>query len=137
MQVTTNDYNLAGIQTLEIIIGFQRPDLTQTLTEVIQVVLLHPCKLTQITLTQSVSDTSILFGDPAVIAPFAFTDSVATQYGVPGLCALSLTLSPSADAATFGVTLDSVGLTITVYPPNKLLIGQSATFTLIADSTTA
>ena len=50
LQVTTNDYNLAGTHSVTVTIGFSRADLSAiTLTQVISVTLIHPCKLTTIT----------------------------------------------------------------------------------------
>jgi hypothetical protein len=50
LQVTTNDYNLAGTHSVVVTIGFQRADLAHiTLTQTISVTLIHPCKLTSIT----------------------------------------------------------------------------------------
>ena len=62
------------------------------------------------------------FGDPALVIPFtAFEDSVATDYGVPGLCALNYLIEP--DYSNIGVTIDQSALTINVHTTNSALIG--------------
>lgn len=66
LQVTTNDYNLAGVHSATITIGFTRADLSAiTLTQIVPVTLIHPCKLTTITTgVQTVPDFTYMFGDP-------------------------------------------------------------------------
>jgi len=61
-----------------------------------------------------------------------FTDTVADSYNIPGLCALSYTLSPQTDATKFGVKIG--GNSIVCFPTNQLLIGISSTLTLSAYS---
>jgi hypothetical protein len=113
--VTTNDYNLAGPHTVNMVVGFSRADLTMTKTEIFTVTLLHPCKKTLLTTTQTIAAMNYIFGDPAMVTGFtAFNDSVALQYGVPTLCALSYSLSPSADATKYAVTVDTPTLKIQV-----------------------
>ena len=88
LQVTTNDYLLAGTYMVNMVVGFVTPAFTQTITETFTVTLLHPCKTTLLTTSQTVGPLSYTFGDPVLTYLFAaFDDSVATQYGVAGLCA--------------------------------------------------
>ena len=124
LQVTTNDYLLAGTYTVNLVIGFQRVDLTQTTTQQISVELIHPCKQTLLTTPQTIDDMSYMFGDAALITPFMpFDDSVAIQYGVAGLCNLLYSLELASDATNYGVTVDSVAPSISVLTTNNLLIG--------------
>ena len=64
----------------------------------------------------------------------AFSDSVSTQYSTPTLCALTYSLSLAADATTYGATVDSATLKISVYTVSTALVGTSTTLTLSANS---
>ena len=78
---------------------------------------------------------SYKFNDLALATSFlAFDDSVATSYSVPGLCALTYTLSLAADATNYGVTVNSVTKQISVLTTNSGLIGTSISLTLSANS---
>lgn len=74
-----------------------------------------------------------MFGSTAIEQQFhEFSDSVSTQYGVPGLCALTYSVSPTADALDFGV---SILISESIYYINVLTtdpsrIGQIANLTL-------
>jgi hypothetical protein len=81
LRVTTNDYNLAGSYTdVVITIGFARADLAHiSLTQTLTVNLIHPCKLTTITTSQTITDIVHMFGDPLFSKTFLpYADSVAT-----------------------------------------------------------
>ena len=106
LQVTTNDYTLAGTYSVSIVVAFANSNYTSTLTQTLSVTLLHPCKTTTISTTQTIPSLSYLFGATATQQQFfEFTDSVSTQYSVPGLCALSYLIALSADAISFGVSI--------------------------------
>ena len=66
-----------------------------------------------------------------------FSDTVATEYGVPNLCALTYSLGLSADAATFGVSIlfSTPNYYLKVETTNQTLIGQTKSFTLSANAT--
>jgi hypothetical protein len=76
-------------------------------------------------------------GDTAFSQVFtAWTDDVSTAYAVAGLCNLSYSLFPEADANTFGVTLETTpSLAIRVITTNASLIGQSVSLSLTANAT--
>jgi hypothetical protein len=81
LRVTTNDYNLAGSYAdVDITIGFARADLAHiSLTQTLTVTLIHPCKLTTITTSQTITDIVHMFGDPLFKKTFLpYADSVAT-----------------------------------------------------------
>jgi hypothetical protein len=78
-----------------------------------------------------------MFGDPVMTFTFLpYSDTVASQYGVPSLCALVYTLTLALDATNFGVTVDTPSLTLSALPVNYLLIGSQKTLSLKADSST-
>ena len=78
---------------------------------------------------------SYKFNDLALATNFlAFDDSVATAYGVPGLCALTYNLSLASDATNYGVTVNSATKQISVLTTNSGLIGTSISLTLSANS---
>ena len=86
------------------------------------VVLLHPCKVTSITSSQTISTIIYPFGDPTVNTPYvAFADSVATQYATPALCGLVYSIIDPTSATNFGVALS--GMQITAWTNNNALIG--------------
>jgi hypothetical protein len=122
LQVTTNDYLLAGVYSINLVIGFIDPTFTAVLTQVISVTLLHPCKLTLITTTQTIADIVYTIGDPTTLTPFtAFSDTVSSEYSEPGLCGLVYSLSPASDATKFGVSI--VAMNISVSTINLALLG--------------
>jgi len=99
------------------------------------VTLLHPCKKTLLTTSQTIADIYYTSGDPALLTSFAsFDDSVAAQYNVIGLCAPVYSLESISDATAYEVTADSAGLYISVHSSNQFLIGSVVTLTLKADS---
>jgi len=55
LQVTTNDYNLAGTYSVNIVVAFANKSYPSILTQTISITLLHPCNLTTITKTQTMS----------------------------------------------------------------------------------
>ena len=68
--------------------------------------MLHPCKTTLISSTQTLPNLIYSFGSPALLSPFsAFADSVASDYATPGLCSLTYSIGPAANAVAFGVTV--------------------------------
>ena len=126
LQVTTNDYNLTGITSVSLVVTFADVNLTQSITETLSVTLLHPSKTTIISSTQTIPNLLYTFGDAALQQAFTeFTDSVSTQYGVVGLCALNYALSPSGDATTYGVLIVNTppNYFIQVLTTDPLLIG--------------
>jgi hypothetical protein len=138
LRVTTNDYSLAGPYTVNLVVGFSRADLTMTFTQTFSVKLLHPCKTTVITTSQNIASITHQFGDPVTITSFtAYSDSVATQYGVSSLCALVYSLTVASDATSFGVTVNSSSLKISTLPTDHLKINQNTNLTLHANSSTA
>jgi hypothetical protein len=100
------------------------------------VTLLHPCKTTVIS-TASITNKQFYLGDTALSQIFtAWTDTVSTAYAVAGLCNLSYSLFPEADATNFGVTLVTTpSLAIRVITTNSLLIGQSVSLSVTANAT--
>jgi hypothetical protein len=76
-------------------------------------------------------------GDTAMSKVFtAWTDTVSTAYAVAGLCNLSYSLLPGADATTFGVTIVTTpSLAIRVITTNSSLIGQSVSLSVRANAT--
>jgi len=76
-----------------------------------------------------------VFGNPVLVTPFtAFGDSVATQYGIVGLCALTYSLSLAADAISYGVSVNSLTNAISVLTSNSALMSTSTSLTLSAVS---
>jgi hypothetical protein len=63
LRVTTNDYNVAGTHTVNLVVGFSRTDLTITWTQTFSVTLIHPCKTTVVTSNQTIPLLQYYFGD--------------------------------------------------------------------------
>ena len=122
---------------MNLVVGFAEASYTQTITEIISVTLLHPCKLTLITTAQTIADQQYVFGDPTLLISFsAFADSVSVEYGIAGLCALTYSLSLATDATAYGATiLTTPSLQISVLTTNNLLFGTSVSLTLLANGT--
>jgi hypothetical protein len=98
---------------------------------------LHPCKKTVITSQQVILEKAYTFGTKALLSPFsAFEDSVSNEYQIPELCQLTYSISTLADAARFGVTIEtSPSLQIKVHTLDHLLVGQTVTLSLYANAT--
>lgn len=108
LSVNTNDVLLAGSHVVVITIGYTDPLYTQTSTVSISVTINHPCILTVISSSQTISDIYYLLGDPKLNIPFVlFSDSVSAEYGNPTLCALTYQLSLASDATNFGASVNS------------------------------
>jgi hypothetical protein len=104
IKVQTNDLNLVGFQTCNILIGFADPAYTATLTQTITINIRHPCRLANLFLTSSLSPVTIsLMGSPSSQFFPPATNDVATAYGIPSLCGtVSYTVTPGAGVpATF------------------------------------
>jgi hypothetical protein len=87
-------------------VKFANTAYPSTITQALSVTLIHPCKTTIITTTQTISNVIYNYGGPATQQLFTqFSDTVSSQYGVPGLCSLTYTLALSADATAFGVSI--------------------------------
>lgn len=98
--------------------------------------MLHPCKQTIITSTQTISDIVYIETNVASTGTFvAFQDSVATAYSLPALCALTYSIGDATDATTYGVTKS--GFTISVLTSNVSLIGTSKGLWVSATATPA
>lgn len=123
--MNTNDVTQVGAHSLVLTIGFLNPLYTQTIQQTILVTVLHPCKKTLITTTQTLPNLTYKFSEPALLSPFsAFVDSVATDYATSALCNLVYSINLAADATTFGVTIKtSPSLQIEVLALDKSLIG--------------
>ena len=81
LQVTTNDYALANTYTVSIVVTFSNTNLPSTITQTLSVTLLHPCKTTVITTSQTISALFYVFGDLATNQPFViFSDTVSNEY---------------------------------------------------------
>jgi hypothetical protein len=61
LQVSTNDYLLAGTQTLSLVVAFANTAYTGTLTETVVINMISPCTQTIIT-AQPISDINFPFG---------------------------------------------------------------------------
>lgn len=109
-----------------------------SITETINVTLLHPCKTTIITTSQTINNITYTLDDPASVLTFLpFNDSVSTQYSVNNLCGLVYSLSLAATATTYGATVNSAANSISVQATNYLLIGTSAQLVLSAAASTS
>jgi hypothetical protein len=135
LQINTNDALLAGSQTVTLTVKFQNPLFTATLDDTVTVTLLHPCKVTTITSSQTIPDITYGVTTAAVLTPFtAFTDNVSALYpNPPLLCGLSYHIENAATAAADGVTIS--GMNIRVQTNDLLLIGTTVQFHLFANST--
>ena len=80
LRVTTNDYTLAGTYSVSIVVAFTNAVYyPATLTQTLSVTLLHPCKTTTISTTQTIPGLVHVYGQAAYQYLFTqFTDSVAT-----------------------------------------------------------
>ena len=79
LRVTTNDYNLAGTYSVSLAVAFANAAFPATLTQTVSVTLLHPCKTTTISTTQTISDKVYVFGAAAIQQLFTqFSDTVST-----------------------------------------------------------
>ena len=137
LQISTNDPVLAGTYTVSLVIAFADVTLTPTLTQLLTVNLLHPCKITLITTSQAIGPITFPFGQPPVLTPFTnFADDVSVAYSNPTLCGLTYSLALAADATTFGVSI-IVGAPnqIQVTTLDQSLLGQTVTLTLLANAT--
>ena len=78
LQVTTNDYTLAGTYSVSILVAFANTAYPATLTQILSVTLLHPCKTTMISTTQTISNMVYVFGAAAIQQLFSqFSDTVS------------------------------------------------------------
>ena len=136
IEFASSDYTAhVGLFTVTITVGFL--NFTPTITQTFDLEVLHPCKITQITTTQTIPDISFPFGGTALLTPFTnFDDTVSTEYGITDLCVLSYSLELAADATAYGTSI------IAGAPPNiqvltndPLLKGTSITLTLSAVAT--
>jgi hypothetical protein len=66
LRVTTNDYTLAGTHAVSLVVGFARSDLTMTLTQTFNVILISPCAETIVTSAEVIPVLEYYFGDPAL-----------------------------------------------------------------------
>jgi len=106
LKISTNDYTLATTHTISLVISFTNTIWPGTLTEQLTLILLHPCKKTIITTSQTIGPINFDFGGSAVLTSFNnFSDSVATSYNIAGLCGLTYSLSLADDATTYGVSI--------------------------------
>jgi hypothetical protein len=97
LKVNTNDPNLYGLRTVNLVVGFDRAGLTQKITETFSLTLIHPCKETFYSTTQTIADINYRFGDPPLVTSFSvFSDSVSLSYGITDLCAIRYEIQPSA-----------------------------------------
>jgi hypothetical protein len=55
LQVDTIDYMLANTYNVNLVVSFANPGFTLTFTETFPLTLLHPCKQTQITTSQTIN----------------------------------------------------------------------------------
>ena len=130
--MNTNDHSLVGSQTITITVYLFNGSAISITFNVV-VTLLHPCKVTSLTSSQTISTIIYPFGDPTVNTPFtAFDDSVATQYSDPTLCGLVYSITDPTSATNFGVALS--GMQITVVTTDSSLIGQSVNLNLLANA---
>ena len=72
LRVETNDINLAGTHAVNLVVGFDRADVSVVLTETFNVVLVHPCKETLVYSEQTIGPLEYYFGDPDLL--WTFTD---------------------------------------------------------------
>ena len=100
---------MAGTYIFDLIVGFADPAFPPTYTQVgITINLLHPCKVTVITVpTPVLSPINHLYlVNGNTLVPFVdFADTVSAAYGIPTLCALTYTLELAADATAYKVTI--------------------------------
>jgi len=116
-------------------IGFANPVFTATLTQTITVQLLHPCVTTLITTSQTIGALQYTFGDPAVLTAFLdFGDSVSLDYNLPGFCPLVYTLDPPATASSFGASIQTSPLAISVLTTDTSLMGQTISLAIKANA---
>ena len=79
LQVTTNDYALANTYSVNIVVTFVNTSYNSTITQTLSVTLLHPCKTTVITTSQTIPALFHIYGDAATNQPFFdFSDTVST-----------------------------------------------------------
>jgi len=66
-----------------------------------------------------------------------FSDTVSIEFGIPGLCALTYTLTPSADATIFGVSIfiSLQNYYIKVLTTDRSKIGKTVNLSLSANGT--
>ena len=62
LRVTTNDYNLAGTYSVSIVVAFANTAFPSTITQTLSVTLLHPCKTTTISTTQTIPGLVHVYG---------------------------------------------------------------------------
>lgn len=115
-------------------VAFANAVFTNTITKIISVELLHPCKATQITSLQIIVAMKYTFGNPALTTTFTtFDDSASTAYSTPGLCKLVYSLEPAADATAYGVSVQTGSLAIQVLTTDTNLLGKTISLTLVAN----
>ena len=79
LQVTTNDYTLAGTYSVNIVVAFANTCFPATLAQTLSVTLLHPCKTTTISSSQTIPGLVYVFGAAATQHLFVeFSDTVST-----------------------------------------------------------
>ena len=83
LRVNTSDPNLYGLKTVNLVVGFDRAGLTQTITETFSLTLIDPCRETFYSTTQTIADINYRFGDLSLDSPFSLFNngSVEAQYG--------------------------------------------------------
>lgn len=139
LQVSTDDYLLAGTYSIVLQVSFVNTSYPGTFTQsAISITLLHPCKVTTITVVTQVSTpiTHMFMINGATLVPFTnFADSVSTAYGIPTLCALTYSLTLAADATNYGVTIVAgTPNQISINPTNSALVGTSVMLSLSANA---
>ena len=108
IQVSTNDYNLAGSYTVDLVVAFVDATFTATYTQTgIVINLLHPCKVTTISVVNPIVTLNHPFATsgPTLIDFTNFADTVSSAYGNSALCGLTYALSAAADATNYEVTI--------------------------------
>ena len=76
LQVTTNDYNLAGTYSVNIVVAFANTSYPSILTQTLSVTLLHPCIVTTITTITKMLYVSSVPGETLQLC-IEFIDTVA------------------------------------------------------------
>lgn len=125
---------LAGSQTITFHVSFVNTLYTGVLNQPVTITLLHPCKLTVISSTQTIADITYGVSTAAILTPFtAFSDTVSVAYSIPTLCALVYSIKDATIAAADGTTIS--GMNIREFTNNMALVGTTQAFHLVANAT--
>jgi hypothetical protein len=94
-----------GTFDISFTVSFENPLYTSTAIQIVPIKLLHPCKITTVSLLNIPAQIDYFFGDATKVVPFNLLDSVNESFGWP-ICTYSVTMIP--DGSSQGVTFEKL-----------------------------